>query len=177
MTPAEPDPTRPPPSPGRGPRRTPAVQAELEAIERRLTELTPPGPPTAGTATLAAGAAAIGAAALALLLGLAVALTADDVTSRTLAAVIGIGLAAGLAAAGTLALRRWQHRRTTSSDERQALLARRTQLTGGLTQPNVSTDPAAAFAARNARLRRIAGAILAAAILAAVVTTVLIQAL
>jgi hypothetical protein len=148
---------------------------ELEAIRRRLAELTPAGPRGPGNGLLVAGGLALAGALAVLLIAIAVASTLDDGGAQAAVLIAGLCIVAGFAVLGLSLLRRWQDRAAEVRRERLELLTRYDTLTGGTGEARGSAYQPAPWPNRNDRFRMVAGLILAVLVLLAVVVTVVVR--
>jgi hypothetical protein len=151
---------------------------ELDAIRRRLAEITPAGPRGGGTGLLVGGGLGVAGAFVALIASLAVASTLDG-PAQAAVLVAGICVVIGFAILGFSAFRRWNARTTAVTRERRALLARHDQLAAELGTPGPPgrepTRAATSWPNRNDRLWIVVGTVLGVLVLAAIVATVLIR--
>ena len=151
---------------------------ELDAIRRRLAEITPAGPRGAGNGLLVAGGLALAGALVALLVAVAVASTLDG-GAQAAVLVVGLCVVVGFGVLGLSVLRRWQVRASAVRRERLELLARHDELVAGLGGGRRTAQPAyqpAPWPNRNDRFRMMVGTVLAVLLFAAVLTTILIRA-
>ena len=151
---------------------------ELDAIRRRLAELTPSGPRGASNGLLVAGGLALAGALVALLVAIAVASTLVG-GGQAAVLIVGLCVVAGFAVLGLSVLRRWQLRAGAVRRERLELLARQDQLAAELGSRRRPGQPAyqpPRWPNRNDRFRMVVGTILAVLLLTAVLATVLIRA-
>jgi hypothetical protein len=152
---------------------------QLDAIRRRLAEMTPAGPRGAGNGLLVAGGLALAGALVVLLIAIAVASTLDDGGGQAAVLIAGFCIVAGFAVLGLSLLGRWQGRARAVRRERLELLTRYDTLAAEMGEPRGAAYGRAYQAAsrpnRNDRLRMAAGLILAVLVLLAVVATILVR--
>lgn len=152
---------------------------ELDAIHRRLAELTPAGPRGASNGLLVAGGLALAGALVALLVAIAVASTLAG-GGQAAVLIVGLCVVAGFAVLGLSVLRRWQVRAAAVRRERLELLARQDQLAAGLGRARGPayrpTYRPARWPNRNDRFRMLVGTILAVLLLTAVLATIVVRA-
>ena len=152
---------------------------ELDAIRRRLAEITPAGPRGAGNGLLVATGLAIAGSLVALLVAIAVASTLEGGGGQAAVLVVGLCVVVGFAVLGFSVFRRWQVRSNAVRRERLELLARQEDLVAGLGAPRRPGQPAyqpAPWPNRNDRFRMVVGTILAVLVLTAVLATILVRA-
>ncbi|HEY7103256.1 MAG TPA: phage holin family protein [Mycobacteriales bacterium] len=151
---------------------------ELEAIRRRLDELTPAGPRGPGNGLLVAGGLALTGALAVLLIAIAVASTLDGGAGQAAVLIAGFCIVAGFAVLGLSLLRRWQDRAAEVRRQRLELLTRYDTLVAEMGQPRGSASQPAYRSAyqpapnRNDRFRMVAALILAVLVLLVVLTVV-----
>lgn len=156
---------------------------ELEAIRRRLAELTPTGPRGPGNGLLVAGSLALAGALAVLLLAIAVAGTLDRGAGQVAVLIAGLCIVAGFAVLGLALLGRWQDRASEVRRERLELLTRYDTLAAEMRpthgpahqsghQPAYQPEP---WPNRGSRVPMVAGLILAVLVLVAVVVTVAVR--
>jgi hypothetical protein len=148
---------------------------ELEAIRRRLAEITPAGPRGGGNGLLVAGGLALAGALVVLLVAIAVASTLDSGGSEAAVLIAGFCIVAGFAVLGLSLLRRWQDRAGAVRRERLELLTRYDVLAAETGEQRGTAYRPAPWPNRNDRFRMVAGLILAVLVLFAVVVTVLVR--
>jgi hypothetical protein len=146
---------------------------ELDAIRRRLAELTPAGPQR-GSGLAVAGALGLTAALVALVVALSVASTLDG-GAQAAVLVVGVCVVVGFAVVGFSALRRWTARSRALRRQRRELLARHDQLTAALGTPRAQVREPAPWPNRNDRFRMVVATVLGVLVLAAVVATVVLR--
>jgi Na+/melibiose symporter-like transporter len=145
---------------------------ELDAIRRRLAELTPAGPQRGSG--LAVAGLGLTAALVALVVALSVASTLDG-GAQAAVLVVGVCVVVGFAVVGFSALRRWTARSRALSRQRRELLARHDQLAAALGTPRAPVREPARWPNRNDRFRMVVGTVLGVLVLAAVVATVVLR--
>jgi hypothetical protein len=144
---------------------------ELEAIRRRLAELTPAGRRD-DNGLLMAGWLALAGALGVLLLTIAVAATLDSGGGQAAVLVAGFCIVAGFAVLGLSLLRRWQARAGRVRRERLELVARQDVLTAEVGAPPVAAyEP---WPRRTDRLPLALGVTLGVLVLFAVVIIILV---
>jgi hypothetical protein len=148
---------------------------ELEAIRRRLAELTPAGPRGPGNGLLVAGGLALGGALAVLLIAIAVAGTLAGGAGQAAVLIAGFCVVAGFAVLGFALLRRWQDRAAEVRRERLELLTRYDTVAAELGRPRGSAYRPAPWPGRTERFRLAAGLILAVLVLVAVVVAVVVR--
>jgi hypothetical protein len=146
---------------------------ELEAIRRRLVEITPTHP-RGDNGLLVAGSIALASAFVVLLIALAVASTQQG-AGQAAVLVAGFCVVAGFGVLGLSLLRRWQSRARAVRRERLELLARHDTLSAEMGEPRGPAYEPAAWPNRTDRLRMVVGLILAALVLFTVVVTILVR--
>ena len=145
---------------------------ELEAIRRRLAELSPTGARGPGNGLLVAGGLALAGALAVLLTAIAVASTLDGGAGQAAVLIAGLCIVAGFAVLGLALLRRWQDRASAVRRERLELLTRYDTLAGGAGAARGSAYQPAPWPNRNDRVRMVAGLILAGLVLLVVLVIV-----
>lgn len=162
-----------------GPGQLRALHAELDSVRRRLAEVTPTPNPTAGIGPLIAGAAGLGVALVSVLIGSAVAATADSTPARVIAGAAAVLLGFGFGFLGIRRVRAWLGRSAALQRERDELLARHGRLLAALGQRPAGPQPGPAVGVTRRlepdRFRRVVGSIVAALIVLSVITTIVIQ--
>jgi hypothetical protein len=150
---------------------------ELDAIRRRLAEITPAGPRGASNGLLVAGGIALAGALVALRAAIAVASTLEG-GGQAAVLVAGLCVVGGFAVLGLSVLRRWQVRARAVRQERLDLLARHDELVAGRDGPRRRTGPAyrpAPWSNRTDQFRLVVATILAVLVLAAIVAVILVR--
>lgn len=145
---------------------------ELEAIRRRLAELSPTGARGPGNGLLVAGGLALAGALAVLLIAIAVASTLEDGAGQAAVLIAGLCIVAGFAVLGLALLRRWQDRASAVRRERLELLTRYDTLAGGAGEARASAYQPAPWPNRNDRVRMVAGLLLAGLVLLVVLVIV-----
>jgi hypothetical protein len=146
---------------------------ELEAIRRRLVELTPAGRRRGDNGLLMAGGLALAGALAALLVAIAVASTLDSGGGQAAVLIAGFCIVAGFAVLGLSLLRRWQDRAGRVRRERLELLARHDVLSAEVGEPRGSAYQT--WPARADRLPMVLALTLALAVLFVVVVVILVE--
>jgi hypothetical protein len=147
---------------------------ELEAIRRRLAELTPAGRRRGDeSGLLMAGGLALAGAIVVLLLAIAVAGTLDSGGGQAAVLIAGFCIVAGFAVLGLSLLRRWQDRVGRVRRERVELLTRYDVLAAETGEPRGSAYPPWPSGAD--RLPMVLGVILGVLVLFAVVIVILVE--
>jgi hypothetical protein len=145
---------------------------ELEAIRRRLAELSPTGARGPGNGLLVAGGLALAGALAVLLIAIAVASTVEGGAGQAAVLIAGLCIVAGFAVLGLALLRRWQDRASAARRERLELLTRYDTLAGRTGEARASAYQPAPWPNRNDRVRMVAGLILAGLVLLVVLVIV-----
>ena len=145
---------------------------ELEAIRRRLAELSPTGARGPGNGLLVAGGLALAGALAVLLIAIAVASTLEGGAGQAAVLIAGLCIVAGFAVLGLALLRRWQDRASAVRRERLELLTRYDSLAAGTGQARGSAYQPAPWPNRNDRVRMVAGLLLAGLVLLVVLVIV-----
>jgi len=145
---------------------------ELEAIRRRLAELSTTGARGPGNGLLVAGGLALAGALAVLLTAIAVASTLDGGAGQAAVLIAGLCIVAGFAVLGLALLRRWQDRASAVRRERLELLTRYDSLAAGTGQARGSAYQPAPWPNRTDRVRVAAGLILAGLVLLVVLVIV-----
>jgi hypothetical protein len=146
---------------------------ELEAIRRRLAELSPTGARGPGNGLLVAGGLALAGALAVLLIAIAVASTVEGGAGQAAVLIAGLCIVAGFAVLGLALLRRWQDRASAARRERLELLTRYDTLAGRTGEARASAYQPAPWPNRNDRVRMVAGLILAGLVLLVVLVIVM----
>ena len=145
---------------------------ELEAIRRRLAELSTTGARGPGNGLLVAGGLALAGALAVLLIAIAVASTLEGGAGQAAVLIAGLCVVAGFAVLGLALLRRWQDRASAVRRERLELLTRYDTLAGRTGEARASAYQPAPWPNRNDRVRMVAGLILAGLVLLVVLVIV-----
>ena len=145
---------------------------ELEAIRRRLAELSPTGARGPGNGLLVAGGLALAGALAALLVAIAVASTLEGGAGQAAVLIAGLCIVAGFAVLGLALLGRWQDRASAVRRERLELLTRYDTLAAGTGEARGTAYQPAPWPNRNDRVRMVAGLILAGLVLLVVLAIV-----
>ena len=148
---------------------------ELEAIRRRLAEITPTGPRGGDSGLLVAGGLALAGALVVLLVAIAVASTLEGGGGQAAVLIAGLCVVAGFAVLGLSLLRRWQDRVGAVRRERHELLVRHDALSAEMGEPRRPAYRPAPWPNRNDRLRMVLGLTLAVLVLFAVIVTILVR--
>jgi hypothetical protein len=147
---------------------------ELEAIRRRLAEITPTGP-RGDSGLLVAGGLALSGALVVLLVAIAVASTLEGGGGQAAVLIAGLCVVAGFAVLGLSLLRRRQDRVGAVRRERLELLVRYDALSAETGEPRGPAYRPAPRPNRNDRLRMVLGLTLAVLVLFAVIVIILVR--
>jgi hypothetical protein len=148
---------------------------ELEAIRRRLAEITPARSRRGDNGLLVAGGLALSGALVVLLGAIAVASTLQDGAGQAAVLVAGLCVVAGFAVLGLALLRRWQDRVGAVRRERLELLARHDELSAEMGEPRGVAYRPASWLDRTDRIPMVAALALGLLVLLVVVVTILVR--